>query len=98
MHSCGDKVVVEFIVRFVAAVARQAMSALADFSDAIRRSLFPKSTADIRLVDEQLALARHASWSNVFVIPLASILLAMSNASVLPLWRVVGWPLALTAT
>ena len=61
------------------------------------RSLFPRSAAELRLVDEQLALSRGATWTNGFVIPLAAILIALTSISSVPLWRVIGWAAAVIA-
>jgi len=77
----------------IAAFARGRFATLAEFRDAILRSLFPSSAADLRLVDEQLALARHASWANVFVVPVGAMLIALCDIHLLPAWRLVGWPL-----
>ncbi|HEY0302774.1 MAG TPA: ATP-binding protein, partial [Rhizomicrobium sp.] len=68
--------------------------ALAEFRSDLARSLFPKSVADLRLVDEQLTLARNATWTNVFVLPLGAVAIALANAAWLPVWRLAAWPLA----
>jgi two-component system cell cycle sensor histidine kinase PleC len=77
----------------IATLAQKSVVGLADFREAIRRSLFPRNAAELRLVDEQLAMARSASWANTYLIPLGAIFIALSAARFVPLWRVVGWPL-----
>ena len=59
-------------------------------------SLRPKSDSELRLVDEQLTLARNATWVNVFVLPLAAIFVALANSSWVPLPSLIGWPLAVS--
>ncbi|HJW41704.1 MAG TPA: ATP-binding protein [Rhizomicrobium sp.] len=70
--------------------------AIAEFRGALARSLFPSTPAELRLVDEQLAMARKGTWANLFVTPLAATLLALSEAGLLPFWRLALWPIALT--
>lgn len=62
----------------------------------VAHSLFPKSDSELKLVDEQLTLARNATWTNVFVLPLASVFVALANSSWVPVPRLVGWPLAVS--
>src|SRR5665213_956047 len=71
--------------------------AIAEFRDDIHRSLFPKTPAELRLVDEQLSLSRSATWTNGFVIPIATILIALSSVSTVPLWRVAVWTVTVIA-
>ena len=73
---------------------RRALGPAVGFVDDVRCSLFPKSDADLQLVDEQLTLARKATWMNVFVLPLAAVFVALASSSWLPLSRLIGWPLA----
>src|ERR1700709_2410054 len=80
----------------IAAMAGKTATRFADFRDALQRSLFPRTNADLRLVDEQLAMARNASWANTYVIPLAAVFIALSVVRFVPLWRVAGWPLLVT--
>jgi two-component system cell cycle sensor histidine kinase PleC len=67
------------------------------FRDDILRSLVPKNASELRLVDEQLTLARNATWPNAVLIPLASVLVALANASWVPTWRLIAWPIAMGA-
>ena len=65
----------------------------------VRSSLFPRSDAELRLVDEQLTLARNATWPNVFVLPLAALFVPLANSAWVPLPRLIIWPLLMsTAT
>lgn len=77
---------------------RRAIKPVADFFRDVRCSLFPKSDAELRLVDEQLTLARNATWTNVFVLPLAAVFVAMANSSWVPLPLLISWPLAVSIT
>ncbi len=77
----------------IAAFARPTASAFAEFRSALRRSLRPKDAADVRLVDEQLSLARNASWANVYAGPFGAVLIAGSTAHLVPVWRWTGWAL-----
>jgi two-component system cell cycle sensor histidine kinase PleC len=81
----------------IAAMIERGSMPIVRFRDDILRSLIPKSVADLRLVDEQLTLARNATWPNAFLIPLASILVALANASWVPTWRLIVWPMAMSA-
>ncbi len=81
----------------IAAIAKRTLAGLVEFSAAIHRSLIPRSAADLRLVDDQLAMARSASWANTYVIPLAAVFVALSVFRFIPLWRSVGWPVLVTA-
>ena len=81
----------------IAAIVRRAAAGLGEFRESIVRSLFPKSAAELRLVDEQLSLSRGATWTNGFVIPIATILIALSSVSTVPLWRVAVWTVAVIA-
>ncbi|MEJ0042082.1 MAG: ATP-binding protein [Rhizomicrobium sp.] len=80
----------------IAAFAGQIVETVAEFRADILRSLRPQSTAEQRLVDEQLALARRASWANFFLLPTAGVMIAAANIGLLPVWRLIGWPLLLT--
>jgi two-component system, cell cycle sensor histidine kinase PleC len=75
------------------ATIRRIGSELAKFANEIRCSLRPTTPSELRLVDEQLAQARNASWANIFVLPLAALFVALVDLNVISLWRVVGWPL-----
>jgi len=76
-----------------------ALKPIATFFRDVRTSLFPRSDAELRLVDEQLTLARNATWPNVFVLPLAAIFVALANSAWVPLPRLIIWPLLMsTAT
>ena len=98
IHSGSGKIPTERQLASIAAIAGQASAALAEFRNGIVRSLFPKSAAELRLVDEQLALARSATWTNGFVIPLVAILIALTSISSVPLWRVIAWTAVVIAT
>ncbi len=82
----------------IADLIDRACTIVVQFRDDIVRSLVPRSAADLRLVDEQLTLARNATWTNAFLLPLAAILVALANAAWVPEWRLVIWPLAMSAT
>jgi two-component system cell cycle sensor histidine kinase PleC len=82
----------------IAAPFRHAGRQLAGFASDIQRSLFPKTDADIRLVDDQLALARNASWANAIIIPIAAVLIALAQRGKVATPWLIGWPLALIAT
>jgi len=72
---------------------------VATFLRDVRSSLFPRSDAELCLVDEQLTLARNATWPNVFVLPLAAVFVALANSAWVPLPRLIAWPLVMsTAT
>ena len=79
----------------IAAVAGQAVRTVAEFRADILRSLFPSTPTELRLVDEQLAMAHKGTWSNMFVAPLAAALLSLAEYHLLPLWHLVLWPCAL---
>ena len=79
----------------IAALAGQAIKTVADFRADLSRSLFPATPADLRLVDEQLAMAHKGTWANMLVAPLAAILLSLVEYRLLPLWHLVFWPCAL---
>jgi len=81
----------------IAVIVRRAGVELGGFRDSIVRSLFPKSAADLRLVDEQLALSRTATWTNSFVIPTAAILIALTSMTTVPLWRIAAWTICVVA-
>ncbi len=81
----------------IADIAGRVGLSLAEFRNDIVRSLFPKSQAELRLVDEQLAMARNASWANTYVIPIAACFIALSVVRFIPLWRTVSWPLLVAA-
>ncbi|MEI9888790.1 MAG: ATP-binding protein [Rhizomicrobium sp.] len=82
---------------FVADIAGRVALAIVEFRDDIGRSLFPRTPADLRLVDEQLSLSRSATWTNGFVLPIAAVLIALTSVSSVPLWRVIGWAAAVIA-
>jgi two-component system cell cycle sensor histidine kinase PleC len=77
-------------------LAGRTSRAIADLRGALTRSLFPSTPAELRLVDEQLAMARKGTWAALFVTPLAASLLALSEVGLLPVWRLAFWPIALT--
>jgi len=79
----------------IAAMAGQAARTVADFRADLSRSLFPTTPAELRLVDEQLAMADKGTWANMFVAPLAAVLLSLVEFHLLPLWHLVLWPCAL---
>ncbi|MBS0469605.1 MAG: sensor histidine kinase [Proteobacteria bacterium] len=82
----------------ISTIAERTRADLLGFAQEIRRSLVPKSDSDIRLVDEQLAMARSASWANSLIVPIASVLIAISqSANVATVW-LIGWPLAMIVT
>src|ERR1700685_4694042 len=54
-------------------------------------SLAPRSTAQARLIDEQLTIARQGSWSASFVLPVGAVVLALAESAWVPLWRLVLW-------
>ena len=85
-------------MEFVATIARQTMVAAREFGDALRRSLFPSTPADLALVDEQLAMGYGAGSTNKYVAPLAATLLSAMEYGELPLWHVVLWPILITAS
>jgi len=62
----------------------------------ILTSLRPRSAAQLRLVDEQLSLAQSATWTNVFVMPLAAIIVALANAQWIAAPRLIAWPLVMS--
>lgn len=74
-----------------------ALRPVATFFRDVRSSLFPRSDAELRLVDEQLTLARNATWTNVFVMPLAALFVALANSAWVPLPRLIAWPLVMSA-
>ena len=74
-----------------------ALRPVANFFRDVRSSLFPRSDAELRLVDEQLTLARNATWTNVFVLPLAALFVALANSAWVPLPRLIAWPLVMSA-
>jgi two-component system cell cycle sensor histidine kinase PleC len=80
----------------ITAMIDRASAPLAQFRTDILRSLYPRSPADLRLVDEQLTMARNATWTNAFLLPLAAILVALANLPWVPVWRLIAWPLAMT--
>ena len=73
-----------------------ALKPVAIFFRDVRSSLFPHGDAELRLVDEQLTLARNATWPNVFVLPLAAIFVALANSAWVPLPRLIIWPLVMS--
>jgi two-component system cell cycle sensor histidine kinase PleC len=76
-------------------LTRRSLKPIANFFGDIGHSLFPRTAADLRLVDEQLTLARNATWTNVFVMPLAAAFVALANASWVSLPRLIAWPLVM---
>jgi two-component system cell cycle sensor histidine kinase PleC len=77
-------------------MTHRSLKPIVDFFDDIGHSLSPKTASDLQLVDEQLALARNATWTNVFVMPLAAVFVALANASWVPLPRLIAWPLVMS--
>jgi len=80
----------------IAALAGKVAGTVAEFRADILRSLFPSTPAELRLVDEQLAMAHKAAWANSFVAPLGAVLLSLVEYRMLPLWHLILWPVALT--
>ncbi len=80
----------------IAALAGQIVRTVADFRADLRRSLFPATPLEFRLVDEQLAMAHKGTWANMLVAPLAATLLSLAEYHLLPLWHLLLWPCALT--
>jgi len=60
-------------------------------------SLDPKSDGQARLVDEQLVIARQGSKSTAFVLPLGAVLIALAERGFVPAWRLILWPVMVTA-
>ena len=85
----------DFVI--TAAILERTSTPLVRFRDDIVRSLRPNTPADLRLVDDQLTMARNATWTNVLVLPFAAILIALANASWVPLGRLIAWPTAMSA-
>jgi two-component system cell cycle sensor histidine kinase PleC len=81
----------------IAAPFQHAGSELKAFALEIQRSLFPTTEAEVRLVDDQLALARNASWANIIIIPIASILIALAQRGKVATPWLIGWPAAIIA-
>ena len=79
------------------ALTQRAFKLFEDYIHDILGSLRPRNAAELRLVDEQLTLARNATWTNVFVMPLAAMFVALANAPWVPVSRLVIWPLAMSA-
>jgi two-component system cell cycle sensor histidine kinase PleC len=79
------------------AMAERLGASVAEFHDALLRSLFPSEPADLQIVDHQLTEARNATKASLIVGPIASVLLAVLEHNLLPLWHLVLWPVALTA-
>jgi two-component system cell cycle sensor histidine kinase PleC len=79
----------------IAIITHRALKPIEDFSRDVVRSLFPRTAGDLHLVDEQLALARNATWTNIFVMPLAAIFVALANASWVSPPRLIVWPLVM---
>src|ERR1700753_690886 len=79
------------------AMGRRIGANVAEFRDAVARSLFPSEPADLRLVDDQLIEARNATQANLLIGPAASMLLALIERNTLPLWHLMAWPLVMTA-
>jgi two-component system, cell cycle sensor histidine kinase PleC len=68
---------------------------LAEFGTTWRVSLDPRTEQDVRLVDEQLAIARQGTWSVAMVLPLGATMIALANSPFLPIWRTVLWPVTI---
>ncbi len=78
----------------VAYLLGRTSGALASFCKAFTASLVPRTDAEVRLVDQQLSIARAATWQYVFVLPAAAVFIAAANAQWVALSHVVLWPLA----
>ena len=81
----------------IVAIGRRIGANVAEFRDAVVRSLFPSEPCDLKLVDDQLVEARNATRANLLIGPVASVLLALVERNVLPLWHLLLWPLVMTA-
>ncbi len=68
---------------------------MADFAGAIRRSLAPKEAPEVKLIDDQLAMARSATLGNLYAMPVVAALLSVTEYGALPLWRLAVWPVLL---
>jgi two-component system cell cycle sensor histidine kinase PleC len=77
--------------RIAGTFARTA-KACAALRDEIAASINPRSAADVRMVDQQLTIARESSSSTVFVLPLAAAAIAYANRHWVPLDRLLIWP------
>ena len=82
---------------YLAALLERTPKPVQNYFGNIFASLRPRTVEQLRLVDEQLTLARNATWTNVFVMPLAAMFIALANASWLPTSRLVAWPLVMGA-
>jgi two-component system cell cycle sensor histidine kinase PleC len=65
------------------------------FLNDICASLRPLTAVQLRLVDEQLTLARNATWTNVFIMPLAAVFVALANSQWISSPRLIVWPLVM---
>jgi len=54
-------------------------------------SLAPRTPAEARLVAEQLAIARSASRSVTFLLPIGAVLIALAESPWVPFWRAALW-------
>ncbi len=79
-------------------MARQTAFAGREFVGAFRRSLFPRAPADVKLVDSQLAMARSATYANLYAMPAVAVLLCAAEYHAFPLWRLALWPTLLILT
>jgi two-component system, cell cycle sensor histidine kinase PleC len=71
-------------------------ASVARFRDAILRSLFPSTPAELKLVDDQLTQARAATRGNLVVGPMASLLLVLFERNIVPLAHLIFWPMAIS--
>jgi two-component system, cell cycle sensor histidine kinase PleC len=76
----------------IAPILARLRAGLLELAADLRVSLDPRSEQDVRIVDEQLAIARQGTWSVAMVLPLGATLIALANSPFLPMWRTVLWP------
>ncbi|HEY1706992.1 MAG TPA: ATP-binding protein [Rhizomicrobium sp.] len=62
----------------------------------LNASLNPQSEAEVRLVDQQITIARQASWTTNYILPPAAVLISLANVRWVPLDRLIVWPLIVT--
>jgi len=80
----------------IAASLDRASEPVRNFIRDILASLRPRTAAELRLVDEQLTLARNATWTNIFVLPFSAVFVALANAQWVATSRLIAWPLVMT--
>jgi two-component system cell cycle sensor histidine kinase PleC len=85
------------VLQGIVAIGARIGASIAEFRDAVARSLFPSDPTDLRLVDDQLIQARNATQANLLIGPVAALLLALIERNVLSLWHLVLWPVVMTA-